>query len=81
LAQPTDSPEEIAQTALALLDTHRPAQQPVRLIGVGVSGLLPPMRQMTLFDIPDEREERLSQALHTLRQRFGDEAVRKASDL
>ncbi|MEI2419757.1 hypothetical protein V6O07_05750, partial [Arthrospira platensis SPKY2] len=81
LAQPTDSPQEIAQVALALLDAHRPAQQAVRLIGVGISGLLPPMRQMTLFDLPDEREERLSHALESLRQRFGADVVRRASDL
>ena len=53
----------------------------VRLIGVGVSGFRANLGQRTLFDQPDEREERLDAAMQALRARFGPQAIRRASDL
>lgn len=81
LEQPTDSVDEISRVAMHLLNEHRPAQRAVRLIGVGVSGLGPPVRQMSIFDLPSPKEEKLYQAVQILRKRFGDDAVRRASDL
>lgn len=78
--------EEIARIALDLLAAHRPPDQPVRLIGVGVSGLGPPVRQMSIFDLPADPAEqakfdRLNEAVQSLRRRFGPDAVRRASRL
>ena len=53
----------------------------MRLIGVGVSGLGPPVRQMTIFDVPSEKDDKINQAIQSLRKRFGDDAVLRASDL
>jgi DNA polymerase-4 len=49
LAQPTDQDEEIAVTALDLLAKVRPKGKAVRLIGVGVTGLGAPLRQLELW--------------------------------
>jgi DNA polymerase IV len=81
LEQPTQEAEEIARVAERLLDQHRPPGRAVRLIGVGVSGLGPPMRQMTIFDLPSEKDEKIEATLQALRKRFGDDAVRRASEL
>ncbi len=47
--QPTDQDEEIYMTALTLLNKVRSKGKAVRLIGVGVSGLGAPLRQMELW--------------------------------
>ena len=52
----------------------------VRLIGVGVTGLSD-ARQLSLWDQPDERQERLYDAVRELRKRYGDTSIRPASDL
>ena len=77
----TDDADEIARLAEHLLTTHRPPGRAVRLIGVGVSGLGPPVRQMTIFDIPSEKDDKINQTIQSLRKRFGDDAVLRASDL
>ena len=59
--------------------------KPVRLIGMGVSGLVAGLLQESLFDVPDaaeeERRARLAAALERLRARYGDDAVLRASEL
>lgn len=74
-AQPTDDGEQLRLAALRLFDQEWQGQL-VRLIGVGVSGLSNAARQLSLWDAPNEKEERLWQALETLRKRFGDDAIR-----
>jgi DNA polymerase IV len=89
--QPVASAEEIARLALQLLTDNRPASQPVRLIGVGVSGLGPAagqmsIRQMNIWDLPTDpaeqaKADRLNDAVQALRKRFGEDAVRRGSAL
>jgi DNA polymerase-4 len=50
LPAPTDRDADILEAALALFEKAWPPNRPVRLIGVGVSGLKPPMRQLTLWE-------------------------------
>ena len=80
LAQPTDEAGTIF-TAAAQLFERVWQGQPVRLIGVGVSGFQATVQQMSLWDEPDERNERLYSTVQSLRQRFGSQVVRRASDL
>jgi DNA polymerase-4 len=52
LREPTDQAEVIFEQALQLLRTHRPPNRYVRLLGVGVSGLMEelPIRQLGLWE-------------------------------
>lgn len=50
LPQPTDQDGEIFTAALQLFEKVWKPRQAVRLLGVGVSGLGPPMRQLSLWD-------------------------------
>lgn len=74
----TDDAQTIAAAALQLFEREW-GGWPVRLIGVGVSGFR--AEQKTLWDQPDEREERLAAAMQALRARFGSSSIRRASDL
>ena len=76
LAQPTDDGAQLRLAALRLFDQAWQGQL-VRLIGVGVSGLSEDARQLSLWDTPNEKEERLWQTIETLRKRFGDQAIRR----
>jgi DNA polymerase-4 len=51
LAQPTDEPDVIAEAALRLFYQLWTGEQAVRLIGVGVSSLGSPPRQLSLWDV------------------------------
>lgn len=77
LAQPTDQDSEIYATALRLLKANWQRDQFVRLIGVGVSGLRPPLRQLGLWERDWEKEHRLLETLDRLRGRFGEHAVQR----
>lgn len=82
--QPIDSAEQIYLAANRLLQKNWDGRL-VRLIGVGVSGLGNSARQLSLWETPEEqaereREERLHQALHMVRQRFGDGAIQRGVD-
>ena len=79
LAEPTDDAATIRTMAQQLFDRVW-AGQPVRLIGVGVSGFQEGARQMSLWEQPDERLERLQTVVQTLRQRYGPQAVWRGSE-
>lgn len=81
LAQPTDEMQQIYAAALQLFRQLWIPGRPVRLLGVGVSGLGDPPRQMGLWDQPDEKQERLQATVDRLRARFGDQAVLRAGDM
>lgn len=73
----TDEGGEILRAALALLKKIRAPGRAVRLIGVGVSGLTEPARQLGLFDGEAERQRRLQGALDELQSKYGDKLIRK----
>ncbi len=77
LPSPTDQDSTIYQTALALLHKVRKSGQAVRLIGVGVSGLGSPYRQLELWGSGSERERRLQQAVDELQQKYGRQAIHR----
>jgi DNA polymerase-4 len=85
LPQPTQEADAIYEAALRLFDAIWSAGQPVRLIGVGISGLGSPPRQLSIWDMPSpeelERQQRVEAALAALQARFGAGVVRRASDL
>ncbi len=74
----TDNEDEIGGAALSLMGKVRPPGKPVRLIGVGVSGLGAPLRQLSLWDTAgSEKSRNLQKALDELRERYGDKAIRR----
>jgi DNA polymerase-4 len=81
LRQPIDLDSEIYAAALRLFEKNWPDGKPVRLIGVGVSGFEQPAHQLGLWDAPNRPSQRLQSALDDLRERFGDDTIRRAADL
>ncbi len=75
ISQPTDQDEEIYCLAHDLLGKVRPKGKAVRLIGVGVSGLGMPLRQLELWGSDSEKSRRLQEALDSVRVKFGDKAI------
>lgn len=72
----TDEGEEIYKRALDLMNSVRKPGQAVRLIGVGVSSLGPPVRQLVLWDTHSEKSRRLRDAIEALREKYGDEVIK-----
>ncbi len=81
---PTDDEALLTQAAGRLLEQVWERGRPVRLIGVGVSGIEARVRQLSLLDSDsqdaDGREGRLQDAIATIRERFGEDAVYRSSD-
>ncbi|MEX2160871.1 MAG: DNA polymerase IV [Anaerolineales bacterium] len=83
LPKPTDEPRQIEAVALEIFTKHWKGRR-VRLLGVGVSNLGPPNRQLILWDWNPrtaEKQQRLQDAVAALRARYGEAAVSKASKL
>ncbi len=81
LPEPTDQDNAIYAAAQQLFEQAWPKGKPVRLIGVGVSSLSPPLQQLGLWETPSEKGQRLQDALDAVRNRFGRGAIKRASDL
>ena len=74
-----DQDDEICSAALILLHAARPKGKPVRLIGVGVSGIKPPLRQLGLWDDHSERRRKLQHAVDLLQQKFGKKVIHRGN--
>src|SRR6266487_1630267 len=77
LNDPTDQDNVIEKFAIDLMNSVRKSNQAVRLIGVGVSGLGEPIRQLGLWDMDIERSRRLQQAVDTLNEKYGRDVIHK----
>jgi len=77
LSSPTNNDNEIAQTALGLLRKTRKSGQAVRLIGVGVSGLGAPIRQLELWVDGSEKEHKLQEVVEALKEKYGENAIKR----
>ncbi len=77
LPSTTNQDNEIAETALGLLHKIRKSGQAVRLIGVGVSGLGEPMRQLELWEADTEKKRKLQEVLDELKEKYGDDAIQR----
>lgn len=73
----TDDDQEIARVAIDLMRKVRTPGRPVRLIGVGVTGLGSPVRQLELWDTVPEKSRRLVHAIDALRAKYGDKVIRR----
>ena len=85
----TDQEDEIAKAALDLLKVVRKPNQAVRLIGVGVTGLGQPIRQLGLWDtsethratgrIDSEKERKLQDVLDKLQEKYGKNIIKRGN--
>ena len=80
LPQPTESEAEILAASWELFEKVWSRGKPVRLIGVGVSGLQEPARQLSLFE-PDAtgKAAKLAEAVDRIRDKYGWDAVKRAA--
>ena len=72
--EPLSQDEELMEQ-IRLLAQQLSWNQPVRLLGVSVSHLVPAGSQSLALD--DERRQKRNQALDALKQRFGEDIIRK----
>jgi len=84
LKQPINDQETITAIAVSLFKKEWKIGEPVRLIGVGVSGLAP--KQLNLWEHQSQVQEnesrtRLNIVIKHLRQKYGNEVVRWGDDL
>jgi len=77
LDEAVDQDGAIYTLALSLFEQLWERGRPVRLLGVGVSGLGQPVRQLSLWETPSDKERRLNEAVDDLRQRFGAGVVQR----
>lgn len=73
----TDNEDEIYRAAVKLMDAVRKPNQPVRLIGVGVSGIGAPVRQLSLWDVGSEKSRKLQEVVDQLQEKYGKNVIRK----
>ena len=75
----TDQDDVITKTALELLSAVRKPNQPVRLIGVGISGLGTPVRQLGLWDMDSEKSRKVQQVLDELQEKYGKDVIKRGN--
>jgi DNA polymerase-4 len=80
LGHRTDQEDEIAKAALELLKNVRKPNQAVRLLGVGVSNLEQPIRQLGLWDMDSEKSRKLQEAMDTLQEKYGEDVIHKGKN-
>ena len=76
LPDPTDQADMIYQYAVELFQQNWKRGLPIRLIGLGISGLQPPSRQLSLWDSPNlQKQANLQTVIDELREKFGQESI------
>lgn len=73
----TDNEDEIYRSAVKLMQSVRKPNQAVRLIGVGVSGIGAPVRQLSLWDVGSEKSRKLQEVVDELQAKYGKSVIRK----
>lgn len=83
--EPTFLTKDIYRTGAALLQENWDGRRPVRLLGIGLGNIgEEEHRQLSIFDLNEsmkdgnKREEKLEKAIDGIRQRFGNETVKRA---
>lgn len=72
---PTCSEHEVYPVAKSLYERARQRKTPIRLLGIALSNLVPSDHQLGLF----ESDRRLNETVDAIRQKYGFDAVRRAT--
>jgi len=82
LRQGSNTDQTIFDTGLGLLKKALSQEkQPVRLIGIGVSNLIEPGRQLDMLDSSAQRLEQLNKAIDRIRKKYGFTAIQTGRTL
>jgi len=82
LRQGNNTDQTIFDTGLQLLrKVLSLGKQPVRLIGIGVSNLIEPGRQLDMLDSSAQRLEQLNRAIDRIRKKYGFTAIQTGRTL
>lgn len=82
LKTPTDSTQQLWEATRDLLLQRTRIEQPVRLVGMGVSSLSSTRtRQLELFGDDHDRDTQVDQATDSILDRFGKGAIRRGASL
>ena len=82
LPKTTDADQTIFEIGQALMRRTLTAErQPVRLIGIGVSNLVEPGKQLAMLDSSDRRQEQLNRTIDRIRDRYGFTAIQTGRTL
>ena len=73
----TDSDDEIFHAAVKLMKAVRKPNQAVRLIGVGISGIGAPVRQLSLWDAGSEKSRKLQEVVDKLQEKYGSDVIHR----
>lgn len=80
--EPVDRDSAIAEAAQTLFTAAWfPDRKPVRLLGVGVAGISEGSEQLSLFSDQGNKEDKLLQAIDSLRTRYGKEIIMRGVNL
>jgi len=81
LPAPVDLADELFEAGAELFERVwvEHARRPVRLVGLGATGLQERARQLRFGET--EAPQKLAEAVAAIRERFGDDAVRRAAEL
>jgi len=72
-----DMDKAVFETGVKLLERALAAdKQAIRLIGIGVSNLVEPSRQLTMLDPSDQRLEQLNKTIDRIRSKYGFTAIK-----
>jgi len=82
LTQATNTDQTIFNTGFQLLERALAQQrQPIRLIGIGVSSLIEPGKQLDMLDTSSQRLEKLDRAIDRIRKKYGFTAIQTGRTL
>lgn len=77
----TNLDHEIYEAAMMLFKQNWQGRKPVRLIGVGVSSLGPPVHQLNLWEDDYQKEVSLTNAVDQLKERYGSNIIKRARNI
>ena len=82
LSQTSDSDQTIFDTGLRLLKkVLSQGKQPIRLIGIGISHLTEPSRQLDMLDSSAQKMGQLNRAIDRIRRKYGFTAIQTGRTL
>ncbi len=81
LSDPTNDDREIYTAVKEVFNNTWEKGKPVRLLGVGVTQFDNPVKQLSLWDVPNKKDANLFTAVDEVKNRYGKNSIMRGSDL